>query len=153
MSPMRRGPDGRSQLGSTWESLIERQIREAQEAGAFDDLPHQGERLPVDDDTSEWAMAHKILREAGAAPPWIEADKEARARRAAIDELLDGAARAPRPVSDGTRRRLRATLADHVEAANRAIELVNAEAPTTRQHRRPMDAADLAERLERALTG
>ena len=32
--------------------LIDRQIREAQEAGAFDDLPHQGERLPLVDDST-----------------------------------------------------------------------------------------------------
>ena len=51
MSPMRRDGEGRPQIGPDWESLIERQIREAAEAGAFDDLPHQGERLPLEDDS------------------------------------------------------------------------------------------------------
>src|SRR5712671_5036728 len=33
------------------EPLIDRQIREAQEAGAFDDLPYRGQRIPLDDDS------------------------------------------------------------------------------------------------------
>jgi hypothetical protein len=47
----------------------------------------------------------------------------------------------------------RVRLRTIVQAANRAIERVNAEAPTGRQHRRPLDAAAEAERLERALAG
>ena len=71
MSPERRDSAGRREIGPSWESLIERQIREATEAGAFDDLPHQGERLPLEDDSAagEWAMAHRMLKEAGVAPP------------------------------------------------------------------------------------
>ncbi|MBM4408962.1 MAG: DUF1992 domain-containing protein [Chloroflexi bacterium] len=53
-----------------WESLIERQIREARDAGAFDDLPYQGEPLPPIDDAyaGEQAAAFRILRSAGVAP-------------------------------------------------------------------------------------
>lgn len=43
-------------------------------------------------------------------------------------------------------RQIREAIAD----ANRAIERVNTEAPTTRQHRRPLDPTAEAERLERA---
>jgi len=32
--------------GTSWESWIEQQIREAQEAGAFDQLPGAGKPLP-----------------------------------------------------------------------------------------------------------
>ena len=73
VSPQRRDTEGRWQVGTTWESLVERQIREAMESGAFDDLPHQGERLPIDDDAAagDWAMAHRMLRNAGMAPPWM----------------------------------------------------------------------------------
>ena len=42
MSPEHRKADGTRQVGPTWESLVERQIREAMEDGAFRDLPHQG---------------------------------------------------------------------------------------------------------------
>ena len=44
-------------------------------------------------------------------------------------------------------------MARIVDAANRAIARVNAEAPTLRQHRRPLDLAAELERLERAARG
>ena len=51
------------------------------------------------------------------------------------------------------RDRLRRDYLATVHAANRAIERVNAEAPTDRQHRRPLDANVEVERLERAFDG
>ncbi len=151
MSVQRRDSDGRLQIGPSWESLVERQIREAMDGGAFDDLPYQGERLPLEDDSAagEWAMAHRMLRSAGLAPPWIESDKEARRQLAALEALIE---RAPR-LSRLSRRGARADLGSIVTAANRAIARVNAEAPTDRQHRRPVDLEATAERLERALAG
>jgi hypothetical protein len=148
MSPQRRDAEGRPQTAHSWESLVERQIREAMEAGAFEGLPHQGERLPIEDDTAagEWAMAHRMLRNAGMAPPWIESDKEARRLLAELEALIE---RAPR-TSPLSRSRLRSQVARVVADANRAIDRVNAEAPTARQHRRPLDPAAEAGRLERA---
>ena len=151
MSAQRHDAEGRPQTAPTWERLVERQIREAMDAGAFEDLPYQGERLPIGDDSAagEWAMAYRMLHSAGAAPPWIESDKEARKQLAALEALIE---RAPR-ISRLSQRRARSDLRTIVEAANRAIERVNAEAPTDRQHRRPLDPAAEAERLERALAG
>jgi hypothetical protein len=148
MSPQRRDAEGRPQTAHSWESLVERQIREAMDGGALDDLPYRGERLPLDDDTAagEWAMAHRMLRNAGAAPPWIESDKEARRLLAELDRLVE---RAPSlaPIARERARRHHSRL---VEDANRAIDRVNAEAPTERQHRRPLDPAAEAARLEYA---
>jgi hypothetical protein len=151
MSPQRRDAEGRWQSAHSWESLVERQIREAIETGAFGELPHQGERLPLEDDTAagEWAMAHRILREAGAAPPWIEADKEARRLLAEIETLLERAPHASRL----SQARARVTLTGLVEAANAAILRLNSEAPTERQHRRPLDLAELLARRERTVRG
>jgi hypothetical protein len=148
MSAQRRDADGRRQTAHSWESLVERQIREAMEGGAFDDLPYRGERLPLEGDTAagEWAMAHRMLRNAGMAPPWIESDKEARRLLAEIEAIVE---RAPR-VSLLSRARERAGLARKVEEANRAIARVNAEAPTERQHRRPLDPGEQLARLEAA---
>jgi hypothetical protein len=92
-------------------------------------------------------MAHRMLRNAGAAPPWIESDKEARRQLAELEALLE---RAPK-MSPLAHRRARQDLARIVEAANQAIARVNAEAPTIRQHRRPLDPATEAARLERVL--
>lgn len=151
MSPQRRDAEGRIQTAHSWESLVERQIREAMDEGAFDDLPYRGERLPLEDDSAagEWALAHRMLRTAGAAPPWIESDKEARKQLAALDALIE---RAPR-MSPAAHRRARADLVHIVEAANLAIARVNAEAPTFRQHRRPLDSEAEAARLARAFVG
>jgi hypothetical protein len=130
------------------ESLIERQIRAAMDEGAFDSLPHQGGRLPLEDDSlaGEWAMAHRMLRNAGVAPPWIEADKLARDRVVEIERLQRRAATLP-PLA---RSRARAALERAVEAANGAIARVNAEAPTDRQHRRAIDLAAELDRFDRA---
>jgi hypothetical protein len=145
MSPEHRRPDGSRQVGPTWESLVERQIREAMDEGAFNGLPHQGAPLPLEDDAAagDWAMAHRMLRDAGAAPPWIEADKEARTRLAELDVVVERAARAE--LTD--RPRLHREIVKLVEAANRAIERLNAEAPTDRQHRRLVDIDEVLRRV------
>jgi hypothetical protein len=133
------------------EKLIERQIREAQEAGAFEDLPFQGERIPLEDDSAagEWALAYRMLRNARFAPPWIETDKEVREILAQRDAVLDRA----RGSTALGRRRDRAELHRVVEAANRAIMRLNSEAPTERQHRRLLDLDREFEALARAHDG
>jgi len=62
-----------------WESLIDQRIREAMEQGEFDDLPGKGE--PVDTSENpfedpELRLAHRVLRNAGFAPSWIEERKD-----------------------------------------------------------------------------
>jgi hypothetical protein len=141
--PNRIDEDGQRQVAPTWESLVERQIREAMEAGKFDGLPYQGRPLPAEDDAwaGDMAMAYKVLRNAGAAPPWIEADKEVRTLLDRREAIL---ARAPE-ASPFARRRDRAALEALVVEINAAVARLNAEAPTDRQHRRPLDlAAELA---------
>ena len=147
----RRGPDGRMEVGPDWETLIERQIREAMEAGRFDNLPHQGEPLPQDDNpyAGDWGLAFHVLRNAGVAPPWVEADKEVRGLLDKRDAILAHAAADPAP-SAFARRRDRAALEDLVAAINTAIARVNAEAPTDRQHRRPLVLAEELARYDEA---
>ncbi len=130
------------------ETLIERQIREAMEGGAFDDLPYQGRPLPLEDDSAAgaWALAHRMLKNAGAAPPWIDSDK---AVRALLDQR-DGLVARASGYAPASRERARLELTRIVEAANRAITRVNAEAPTDRQHRRPLDLAVELARLDAA---
>ena len=130
------------------ETLVERQIRTAIEEGRFDALPHQGSRLPLGDDSAagDRALAHRMLRNAGVAPGWIEADKAVRALLDERDLLL---ARAPR-MSQLARPRAREEMRRLVEAANRAILRVNIEAPTDRQQRRSLDLEVELARFERA---
>src|SRR5262245_4635376 len=142
----RRDGEGKLSIGPTWESLVERQIREAMDEGGFDELPYQGERLPIEDDSAagERALGFRVLRNAGVAPPWIEADKEVRALLTDRDALL---MRAP-GTGSLARPRLRRELEGIVLEVNRAIDRLNSEAPTDRQHRRPLDLREEVARLE-----
>lgn len=136
------------EVGPTWESLIERQIREAQEEGRFDDLPHQGQPLPNDDNpmAGEWGLAFHVLRNAGVAPPWIAADKEIRSLLAERDAVIARAAGSSR--SPSARTRDRAKFAELVTQINVAIARLNAAAPTDRQHRRLLDLKDELTRFD-----
>jgi hypothetical protein len=151
---MRCMAEKRSDSWNPWlppsrEKLIDRQIREAQEAGAFDDLPFQGERIPLVDDSAagDWALAYRMLKGANFAPPWIETDKEVRELLARRDVILERAARS------SSHERDRAELQRIVEAANRAIMRLNLEAPTVRQHRRLLDLDRELATLARAHEG
>jgi DnaJ homologue, subfamily C, member 28, conserved domain len=147
----RRGPDGRMEVGPDWETLIERQIREAMEAGEFDNLPLQGAPLPIHDNpyAGDWGLAFHLLGNAGVAPPWIEADKELRELLRRREAILARAATEPAP-SAFARRRDRAALEELVARINGATARVNAEAPTDRQHRRPLALADELARFDEA---
>ena len=151
MVAKRRDAQGKISVGPTWESIVERQIREAMGEGRFDELPYHGEPLPLEDDSaaSERALGFRVLRNAGVAPPWIEADKEVRALLTDRDALLVRAARA----GESAGPRLRRELEGIVAAANRAIERLNSEAPTERQHRRLLDFGEELRRLEAAFRG
>ena len=154
MAPMtqKRSDSWNPWLPPSREKLIDKQICEAQEAGAFDDLPFQGERIPLVDDSAagDWALAYRMLKGSNFAPPWIETDKEVRDLLARRDVVL---ARAPRAASMIGRRRDEAELRAIVKAANDAIFRLNHEAPTARQHRRLLDLEAELAALARAHEG
>ena len=145
------GTDPQRQLGAGRETLLDRQIREAAEAGRFDNLPHQGKPLPNDENpyAADWGLAFHVLKNAGFAPPWIEADKDVREALGRRDAILARAASGPAP-SEPARRRDRLELERLVIQANAAIARLNAEAPTTRQHRRALVLADELDRYDDA---
>ena len=151
MPPLQRDPErpdpAEPSRERVRETFIERRIRAAMDEGAFDDLPHQGRRLPMEEDAlaGELAMAHRMLKNAGFAPAWIEADKAARDELAAVERIVAGAP----TLGSISRERARVELIRRVEAANRAIARLNVEAPTDRQHRRPLDLAMELERFDR----
>lgn len=66
-------------------SIAEQRICEAQEQGAFDNLPGSGKALNLEDEThipEDLRMAYKVLRNAGFLPPEVAERKE-------IDTILD----------------------------------------------------------------
>ena len=119
--------------------MLDRQIREAREAGAFDDLPFRGERIPLEDDSAagDWALAHRVLKNANMVPPWIATDREVRELLARRDAILERAPRSGETAIGSERDRAEMTRV--VADANRAIAILNSEAPTARQHRRLLD--------------
>jgi DnaJ homologue, subfamily C, member 28, conserved domain len=145
MSPIRKDGDGRPEFAHSWESLTERQIRESMASGDFDNLPFQGERIPIDDDGSDMALAHHVLRQAGFAPGWIGTDAEIRRLLQQRDAILARVRRAGPP----PRERDRAAIRAIVETVNRLVLQLEHEAPTPRQHRRRLDLAEELQALER----
>ena len=142
---IRRDAEGNERTALTWETLTERLIREAQEEGAFEDLPDHGRPLRLDDDgyAGEMAMANHVLRNAGASPPWIETDKEIRRHLDAIEALLARASRSPRVAHARLERELSALADEHDDAVLR----LEAQAPSSRQHRARLDRTLLRARL------
>ena len=149
MSPMRRDAEGRPQTSHSWESLVERQIREAMAAGEFENLPFRGEPIPIDDDGSDLALAHHVLKQAGFAPGWIATDAEIRLLLGRRDAVLARVRRAGSPVRARDREAIGTLVAD----INRLVLRLEHEAPTVRQHRPRLDLdAELAA-LEAAANG
>jgi hypothetical protein len=74
--------------GMTWESWVERKIREAQEEGEFDNLPGMGKPIPdLGKPLDElWWVKDKLKREQlSHTPPTLALRKEVEEARAAID--------------------------------------------------------------------
>jgi DnaJ family protein C protein 28 len=62
-----------------WESLVDQKIREAMEQGEFDNLPGKGKPIDTSEnpfEDPELRLAHRMLRNAGFAPSWIEERKD-----------------------------------------------------------------------------
>jgi len=98
--------------GVPWESWIDRQIREAEERGEFDNLPGAGEPIPdLDKPFDElWWVKNKLRREGlSYMPPSVALRKEAH-------DALEAAVRAE---SETEVRRLIADINRKIREANR----------------------------------
>jgi hypothetical protein len=78
-----------------WESAVDRQIREAQERGEFDNLPGRGKPLHLESWDREWGMAYHVLKQAGETLPWIALRQDIEAAEVKLHALLDEAPRVP----------------------------------------------------------
>lgn len=143
-------PPRRRKPGESWQGFVERQIQEAQAQGAFDNLPGHGKPLRLAEiNPYEGAneLAHKILRDHGFAPEWIELDKEVRR------ELET----ARRRLAESYRRYGSASLvwqravdcfAGQIAKLNDKIDLYNLKAPAMQFQRRRVVLADEIRRAE-----
>jgi hypothetical protein len=79
-----------------WESVVERQIREAQERGDFENLPGSGKPLQLESwGPPEWRLAFHVLKQAGETLPWIALAHDIDLARARLADLLREAPRVP----------------------------------------------------------
>lgn len=155
-----------------WESAVEKQLREAMERGEFDHLEGRGKPLQWEENPytpPDWRLAYKLLKDAGYAPDWIEADKEIRAERARLYTALERhtrweqaqqerAARLPQARAADERRRLQEARQTVIrrfrrEAGelNRLIDTYNIKAPTTSVHHPRIPIEEELARFEKGL--
>ena len=101
-----------------WADLAERKIKEAQAAGHFDKLPGLGKPLQLDDNPheGEWALAHRLLRNANISPPWIALQQQVQRRS---DSLRASLARIGRELDDRCQRLLTLPYSERVRATKR----------------------------------
>ncbi|HLF02911.1 MAG TPA: DUF1992 domain-containing protein, partial [Anaerolineales bacterium] len=62
-----------------FDAVVENKLREAMEAGVFDNLPGKGKPLRLDENPhapAAWRLAHQLLKESGFTLPWIAERKE-----------------------------------------------------------------------------
>jgi len=115
-----------------FQSLIDQQMREAETAGAFQNLPGAGKPLKLDDDANvpeELRLAHRMLKGSGYAPPWIELKKSIAEAQADLAAWLARAnARWPR-LAEPDRTQLRAEYEQHIRDLNKQITSYNLSAP------------------------
>lgn len=124
--PIRR-EGNQLEAGPTWADIVERKIQEAIERGLFDDLKGVGQPLIIEENPyeGEWRLAFKILRNAGAAPVWIELSKEIEADMASLEKLASKV----RKSTGHLKERLLIELASRVEEINRKIDEFNLVVP------------------------
>jgi hypothetical protein len=102
----------RKPAGAAWESWIDRQVREAEERGEFDDLPGAGKPIPdLDKPFDElWWVKDKLRREGlSYMPPSVALRKEA----------ADALVAASRADSEAEVRKIISAINDKIRKANR----------------------------------
>ena len=133
-----------------WESLIDQKIREAMEQGEFDNLAGAGQPIDLSEnpyEDPEWRTAHRMLRNAGFAPAWIEERKEidaeleaARISLARTWKILMNARSTPHQQSAQARwDKAVESFRTKVAELNRRINGWNLKAPASGLHRNRID--------------
>lgn len=141
------------------EIVADRKIRDAQEEGAFDNLPGKGKPLNLDHDPRvppELRAAYRIMKDAQVLPEWIQLDKEVRQkqeqweRRVSEYAAAREAALERRPTRnddrylldlDRERERFLYRAAEGVRERNRMIDRLNLCVPVPSRQRLRIDAS------------
>ena len=135
------------------ESLTEKMLREAIENGEFDDLPGKGEPLDLKENPFEdpdLRVVHRLLRNAGFAPAWIEERKDlegefelAQTKLSRAWALFGTGQSASEPEWERSVREFREKVAE----LNQRTRIYNLKAPAAVFHRMHIDADRVIEKV------
>ncbi len=138
-----------------WEPLVDKMIREAMERGEFDDLPGTGQPIDLSEnpfEDPELRTVHRLLRNAGFAPAWIEErkdiDAELQRSRATLLRAKSLYGQGGDLADDVLWQRAAKEFREKVGELNQRIRLYNLKAPATAFHRKTIDADSLISELE-----
>lgn len=142
---------------SRLESEAEKRLREAIERGEFDNLPGKGKPLDLAENPFEdpdLRMVHRLLRNAGFAPAWIEERKDIDVQFQSAATKLERAWKLfgrlrPDESHPEWLRNLR-EFSDLVAELNERIRIYNLKAPAAVFHRRVIDVAQVVAQIKAA---
>ena len=138
----------------TWEPLIDRLIRESMDRGEFDNLPGAGQPIDLTEnpyEQPELRTVHRLLRNAGFAPAWIEERKDIERE---LQRALVTVGRAKKlyckTPDDSTHpdwRRAMKEFRECVDELNQRIRIYNLKSPVAALQRNMIDADQLLREL------
>jgi hypothetical protein len=129
-----------------WEPLVDRMIRESIERGEFENLEGTGQPIDLTEnpfEPPELRTVHRLLRNAGFAPAWIEERKDIDASLQKAEETLRRACKLywrPNNQNHPDWQRAQREFRESVDALNQRIRIYNLKAPATTFHRNIIDA-------------
>ena len=136
------------------ESLTEKKLREAIENGEFDDLPGKGEPLDLKENPFEdpdLRVVHRLLRNAGFAPAWIEErkaiDTEFEAARTMLSRAWALFGAVGKPPNESEWERSAREFREKIAELNQRIRLYNLKAPAAVFHRGHIDRDKIIEKI------
>jgi hypothetical protein len=134
------------------ESLTEKKLREAIENGEFDDLPGKGEPIDLRENPFEdpdLRVVHRLLRNAGFGPAWIEERKDIDAELAAAQGTLSRSwelfGEGGKAASEAEWERCLKEFRETASELNQRVKIYNLKSPAVVFHRRQIDADKIIE--------
>ena len=136
------------------ESMAEKMLREAIEAGEFDNLPGKGQPIDLSENPFEdpdMRTVHRLLRNAGFAPAWIEERKDIDASSQSGREKLARAWQLyglPTEANHPDWIRNEQEFRELTAALNERIKLYNLKAPSVAFHRKRIDTEAIIQAIK-----
>ena len=138
-----------------YERLVDKLIRESMERGEFDDLAGTGEPIDLTENPfvpEDLRTTHRLLRNAGFAPAWIEERKDIDASfieaKATLTRAREIYSREGQLADSPQWARAVRDFREIVDELNRRIRFYNLKAPAPGFHRKTIDAEEIIKALE-----